>query len=64
MKWEYLHEYFKNPYLIEENTTALQKHLNQRGQQGWELVSLHFGDSAHVDLVFKKPKANKKNGTV
>lgn len=56
-KWEYLVEVSRE---VNGNHEIVEtEHLNERGEEGWELVSLIRLDMEFEHRVFKRPKASK-----
>jgi uncharacterized protein involved in propanediol utilization len=52
MKWEYLH--------TRTERDGIEEILNIHGRQGWELVAV-AGSGPMLDLIFKRPLAEKAN---
>ena len=53
-KYEYHHESFRN-----ETMTTIVKILNEKGSQGWRVVSEHWLDNATVGYLLERQLVEK-----
>ena len=65
MTWEYRVETIDKT--ITTSPSAFQDKLNEFGQDGWEMVTMEYGEKAskpHTVVLFKREKRDKKEAHV
>ena len=55
-KWEYK---LKHLHIERDGLIDVEKHLNQLGSEGWELVALVADFSGGADAYFKRPRRDE-----